>query len=167
MKLNISPIIQSSMPTSGFYPTNENLYLQKDNFLVAQVVKNLPANAGDLRYKVSILGLGRFPGVGNGNPLHYSCLENSMDRGAWWAMVHRVTKSWTWLSDFHFPLFKEKMGFQGGSGDKEPTCQSRRQKRCGSIPGLGGTLGGGRGNPLQYSCLENSHRQRSPADYIW
>ena len=58
----------------------------------SQVVKNLPANAGDLRYKVSILGLGRFPGVGNGNPLHYSCLENSMDRGAWQAIVHRVTK---------------------------------------------------------------------------
>ena len=58
----------------------------------SQVVKNLPANAGDLIYKVSILGSGRFPGVGNGNPLHYSCLENSMDRGAWQATVHRVTK---------------------------------------------------------------------------
>ena len=43
MKLNISPIIQSSMATSGFYPPNENLCLQKDHFLVAQVVKNLPA----------------------------------------------------------------------------------------------------------------------------
>ena len=43
MKLNISPIIQSNMPSSGFYPPNVNLYLQKDHFLVAQVVKNLPA----------------------------------------------------------------------------------------------------------------------------
>ena len=50
---------------------------------VALVVKNLPANAGDARNKGLILGLGRFPGVGNGNLLQYSCLENSMDRGAW------------------------------------------------------------------------------------
>ena len=43
-----------------------------------------------------------FPREGNGNPLHYSCLENPMDRGAWWAAVHGVTKSWTRLSDFTF-----------------------------------------------------------------
>ena len=46
-----------------------------------------------------ILGLGRSPGEGNGNPLQYSCPENPMDGGAWWATVHRVTKSWTRLSD--------------------------------------------------------------------
>ena len=45
----------------------------------------------------SILGSGRSPGEGNGSPLQYSCLENPMDRGAWQAMVHRVTKSWTQL----------------------------------------------------------------------
>ena len=56
-------------------------------------------NAGDLG---SIPGLGRSPGEGNGNPLQYSCLENPMDRGAWWATVHRVAKSWTRLSDFTF-----------------------------------------------------------------
>ena len=51
----------------------------------------------------SMPGLGRSPGEGNGNPLQYSCLENSMDGGAWWATVHGVTKSQTWLSDFtHF-----------------------------------------------------------------
>ena len=49
------------------------------------MVKNLPANAGDVG---SILGLGRSPGGGNGNPLQYSCLENYVDRRAWWAMVH-------------------------------------------------------------------------------
>ena len=43
----------------------------------------------------SVPGLGRSPGEGNGNPLQYPCLENSMDRGAWWATVHRVAKSWT------------------------------------------------------------------------
>ena len=50
----------------------------------------------------SIAGLGRSPGEGNGNPLQYSCLENSMDRGAWWARVYGVTKSWTQLT---FSLF--------------------------------------------------------------
>ena len=57
------------------------------------VIKNLPANAGDTEDVGSIPGLGRSPGGGNGNPLQYSCLENPMDRGAWQATVHRVTKS--------------------------------------------------------------------------
>ena len=56
------------------------------------VVKNLPANAGDTRDESSIPGLGRSLRVGNGSPLQYSCLENSMDRGAWWAIVHEVAK---------------------------------------------------------------------------
>ena len=63
------------------------------------VVKNPPANPGDARNEVSIPGLGRSPGVGNGNPPQYSCLENSMDRAAWQATVHGVTKNWTQLSD--------------------------------------------------------------------
>ena len=58
-------------------------------------------NAGDLG---SIPGLGRSPGEGNGNPLQYSCLENPTDGGAWWATVHRVSKSWTRLSDFTHSL---------------------------------------------------------------
>ena len=57
------------------------------------VVKNLPANAGDVRDSSSIPGSGRSPGKGNGNPLQYSFLENPMDRGAWQAMVHRVAES--------------------------------------------------------------------------
>ena len=61
------------------------------------MVKNLTANAGDIRDLGLIPGLGRSPGGGNGNPLQYSCLENSMDRGAWQAPVHRVTKIWTRL----------------------------------------------------------------------
>ena len=52
------------------------------------MVKNLPANAGDVRDLGSISGLGRSPGGGHGNPLQYSCLENPIDRGAWWATVH-------------------------------------------------------------------------------
>ena len=57
------------------------------------MVKNLPACAGDIRDVGSIPGLGRFPGGGHGNLLQYSCLENPMDREAWWATVHRVIKS--------------------------------------------------------------------------
>ena len=57
------------------------------------VVKNLSANAGDIRDVGSIPGLGRSPGGGHGNPLQYSCLENPTDRGAWQATVHRVTES--------------------------------------------------------------------------
>ena len=59
------------------------------------VVKNLPANEGDIKDTGSIPGWGRFPGGGHGSPLQYPCLENSMDRGARWATVHSVTKSWT------------------------------------------------------------------------
>ena len=67
------------------------------------MVKNLPANAGDARDTSSLLRSERVgndnPGIGNGNPLQYSCLENSMDRGAWQATVHGVAKSQTQLSD--------------------------------------------------------------------
>ena len=62
---------------------------------VALVVKIPPANAGDERDMCSIPGWGRSPGGRRGNPLQYSCLENPTDRGAWWATVHRVTKSRT------------------------------------------------------------------------
>ena len=75
--------------------------------------KSSAHNAGD---PGSIPGLGRSPGEGNGNPLQYSCLENSMDGGAQWATVHGVTKSRTRLSDFTFTLVineKEKDSFHG------------------------------------------------------
>ena len=61
------------------------------------MVKNLPANVGDVRDAGSVPGLERFPGGGRGNSLQYSCLESPMDRGAWWATVHGVTKSKTHL----------------------------------------------------------------------
>ena len=64
-------------------------------------LKNLLANARDARDTSLIPGLGRSPGVGNGNPLQYSCLENSMDRRAWRATVHGVTKSRTQLGESH------------------------------------------------------------------
>ena len=63
------------------------------SFLVAQMVKNPPAmQETQVRDVGSILGWGRSPGEGNGNPLQYSCLENPIDRGHWWATVHGVTR---------------------------------------------------------------------------
>ena len=56
-------------------------------------VKNLPASTGETEDASLIPGSGRSPGEGNGNPFQHSCLENPMDRGAWWATVHRVTES--------------------------------------------------------------------------
>ena len=67
------------------------------------VVKNLPASAGDTgdtRDMGSVSGSRRYPGIGKGNPYQYSCLGNSMDRGAWPATVQEVTESQTWLSDW-------------------------------------------------------------------
>ena len=58
------------------------------------VVRNPPANAGDTKDMGSIPGSGRCPRGGHGKPFQYSCLEDTMARGAWWAIVHRVAKSW-------------------------------------------------------------------------
>ena len=68
---------------------------------MAPVVKNLPANTGE---RVSIPGLGRSPGEGNGNPLQYSCLGKPIDRGAWWAIVRGVAKSQTGLRTYSLRL---------------------------------------------------------------
>ena len=89
--------------TSGF---TVGQCLGGETFQVVLGVKNPPANAGDVRDVGSIPGSGRSPGEGNGNPLQYSCLENAMDGGAWWATVHGVTKSRTRLSDFTFTNFQ-------------------------------------------------------------
>jgi len=57
------------------------------------VVKDTSANAGDMRDMGSIPGLGRSPGGGHGNPFQFSCMENPIDRGAWWVRVHMVAES--------------------------------------------------------------------------
>ena len=102
------------------------LSMLRRGFPGVSVVKNLPTDARDARHTVLIPESGRSPGEGNDNPLQYSCLENFMDKGAWWATVHGVTKIWARLSDltftFHFSL----------------SC-----------------TGEGNGNPLQCACLEN------------
>ena len=72
---------------------------------VALVVKNQAASAGDIRNLGSIPGFGRSLGEGNGNPLQPSCLENPMDRGAWWATVHEITKNWTRLKRLSVYIF--------------------------------------------------------------
>ena len=77
--------------------TMEQLNWHLFSFPGGAVLKNLPAKAED---KVSIPGSGWSPGAGNGNPFQYSCLKNSMHRGAWQAIVHGVTKSQTWLNDW-------------------------------------------------------------------
>ena len=92
------------------------------------MVKNPPAYAGDIRDVGSIPGLGISPGEGNGNPPQHSCLKNPMDRGDWWATVHRVVKN-----------------LPANAGDA---------KDMDLIPGSGRSPGGGTDNPLQYSCLE-------------
>ena len=93
------------------------------------VSKESACNAGD---SGSIPGLGRSPGEGNSYPLQYSGMENSMDRGAWWAIVHKTTKSQTWLKDFHFH-FKQYLGFLDSSAGKESACNVGDP---GSIPGF-------------------------------
>ena len=75
-------------------PEFQSLFLSL-GFPDGTMVKNPPTNAGDTRNGDSIPGSGRSPGEGNGNPLQYSCLENSMDRRVWQAMVHKVSKSQT------------------------------------------------------------------------
>ena len=75
------------------------MYVDVHSFPDGSEVKVFACNAGDLG---SIPGSGRSPGEGNGNPLQYSCLENPMGGGAWWATVHGVAKSRTRLSDFTF-----------------------------------------------------------------
>ena len=71
------------------------MYDHKPGFPGSSVVKNMPANAGDVRDTGLIPGSGRSPGKGNGYPLKYSCLENSRDRGAWRATVHGVAQSFS------------------------------------------------------------------------
>ena len=121
---------------------------------VGLVVKNLPANAGEVG---SIPGSGRSPGEGNGNPLQYSCLENSMDRRTWWVRIHGVGKSQRWLNtlkskegnDKYWQAWEKlESSFHAGETIKHVNWQT-----C--------STGEGNGSPLQYSCLENSIDRRT------
>ena len=105
-------------------------------------VKASACNAGDLGL---IPGLGRSPGEGNGNPLQYSCLENPMDRGAWWATVHGVAKSRTQLSDFTSG-WAEACRLQ-------PTAQKRGREDLPHARGQGRQLGGATPHPRSGGCV--------------
>ena len=114
---------------------------------VTQWWKSLPANAGnagEARDTSSILGLGRSPGEGDGNPLQYPCLENPMDRepsGLQSIGLQRVRHNWVQTPTTPCSL-----------DGKEFACSA---EDLGSIPGSGRSPGEGNSNPLQYSCLEN------------
>ena len=88
------------------------------------VVKNPPANAGDVRVAGLIPELRRSLGVGNGNPLQDSCLENSMDRGTWWATVHGAAKIRMQLSTH--PIYTEST-----HGSVAPTCKKKSNLKNG------------------------------------
>ena len=118
----------------------------------ASVVKNLPVNAGDTGDAGLIPGLGRCLGGGHGNPLQYSCLENPMDRGAWWATVHRVAKSRIQLKQLstHLYVYGLCKWFSG----KESTCQCSRHRRHKFDPWVEKIPWRRSWQPIQYSCLE-------------
>ena len=94
--------LEGSIPPLGLLPSlfseTSDHPLQATGFPGGSLVKNPPAKVRYARDVGSIPGSGRSPGGGHGNPLQYSCLENPMGRGTWWATVHGVTKSWTQLS---------------------------------------------------------------------
>ena len=110
-----------------------------------------------------IPGSGRSPGEGHGYPLQYSCLKNSMDRGAWQTRVHRVAKSWTQLR-----LILNTLGFPGGAGGKEPASQCRpcrRYKRHSFDPWNRKVLWSRKRQPAPVFLPGEFHRQRSLAGY--
>ena len=91
------------MNSRSLFPKQNGLYLGEAYLCWlpgGSEVKATACNMGDLGSTLA----GRSPGEGNGNPLRYSCLENPMDGGAWWATVQEIAKSWTRLSDFSFTL---------------------------------------------------------------
>ena len=110
------------------------------------MVKNSPANAGDLRDSGSIPGSGRSPGGGHGNPLQYSCLENPKD---------------TSLLNSHLVA----PGFPGGPSGKEPACQCRRHKRCKFDPCIGKIPWRRAWQPTPIFLPEESHGQKSLSSY--
>ena len=121
-------------------------------------------NAGDLGL---IPGSRKYPGEGNGNPLQYSCLENSMDGGAWWATVHRVAKSWTQLSDFTFTFFFNGLAAAATMARrvKKICLPCRRHRRCGFNPWVGKILWRKKWQPTPVSLPGKSHGHRKLVGY--
>ena len=138
---NAKPTLQSWGNSRDILWRNWPVLFQRA-FQVALLVKNPPANAGDIREVGSIPGSGGSPGWGHGNPLQYSCLENLMDRGAWWATVQGSAKSQTRLKWFSMHvLFRN---YQGPEGHRQTG--TAHSKGCG---------GWGVGAWHQYSMSRN------------
>ena len=96
--MSFVPRVRGQGASQAVEPYSSEIWGQSkfyEGFPGGLMVKNLPANAGDAGDVGSISRSGRCPGVGNGNPFQYHCLENSMVRGDWWAMVYGVAKHWT------------------------------------------------------------------------
>ena len=130
------------------------------------MTKNLPASAGDSRDTDLIPGSGRSLGIGNGNPLQNSCLENSMDRGAW-----QSTSPWghkeldTTKVTEHTPILLED--FPAALVVKNPPDNARDTGDVGSTPGSERCTGEGNDNPFQYSCLENHGHRNLEGNSPW
>ena len=153
---------QVTWETTPIYNKRTTTPLPINSKMSSYVVNNPPANAGDARNTRDIgltPGLGRSPGEGHGNPLQYSCLENSMDRGAWQAIVHRVTKSWTWLK------WLSTWGFPGDARDKGRACQCRSHRRQGFNPWIGKIPWRRKWQPTPVFLPGKFYRQRSLAGY--
>ena len=96
MTSTYKPEMEWAQPCENIH-TNKIIYTIFSAFPGSATGKEPTCHAGDIRDACLIPGSERSPGGGHGNPFQYSCLENSMDRGAWWATVHCVIKNWTWL----------------------------------------------------------------------
>ena len=130
------------LPSLWFFlqqPKQNPSPVEKQGFSqVVLVVKNLLAKTRDVRDPGLIPRLGRSPGEGNVNPLQYSCLENSMDRGAWQATIHRVSKSWMQLKRLRMNTHKRNAAGAGGRcyrshqearRESRPSAQQGRQTK--------------------------------------
>ena len=103
---------------------------ERASFQVAQWSSVQPASAGDARGLGLILGSGRSPGAGNGNPFQHSCSTHSMDKGAWWATVHGVTKSQTQLSKHEHTEADEEEAICISCGEAFQAKGTQMQKPC-------------------------------------
>ena len=113
-KLRQWELPQTPTTTYAQLPTSFYISSAFPGFPGGTVVTNLPDSTRNMRDTGLIPGLGRSPRIGNSNPLQYFCLENPIDREAWWATIHVVTKSQTWLSEhaYSFPsMFLSKVTF--------------------------------------------------------
>ena len=118
-KLSSTKLVPGAQKVGDFWyiGISEGRSMQGGASQEALVVKNPPASAGAIRDLGSIPGRGRSPRGEHGSPVQYSCLENPMDRGAWWAAIQWVTKSWTRLKQLNMA-----------------TCTMQRERECWECP---------------------------------